>query len=72
MKRLPNIELKTALLKKGLTQRELAFETGIDEARVSRFVKGWEQPTEEIRKAISQFLGLSVSEVFPGQGSFSN
>lgn len=64
MPTLPNFSLKIALLRKGVSQRDLAFETGIDESRISRIIRGYEVPTEEMKKSISQFLGIKEGELF--------
>ena len=64
MKTLPNKKLKIALFVRGLTQRDLAFGTRIDEGRISRIIRGYEVPTEEMKKSISQFLGVEEGELF--------
>jgi transcriptional regulator with XRE-family HTH domain len=64
MKTLPNIILKVALMKKGLTQRDLAFGCRIDESRISRIIKGYEKPTPEIERAIADRLGMGTEELF--------
>ena len=60
----PNIKLKTALLERGITQRDLAFSSKIDESRISRIIKGYEKPTSEIKDAISDFLDMKQEELF--------
>ena len=64
MKLRPNERLKLLLFKKGITQRELAFGTKIDESRISRIIHGWEAPTSEVREMIADFLHEPESEVF--------
>jgi len=64
VKTLPNIYLKVALMKKGLSQRDLAFATNIDESRISRIIRGFEHPTCEIKRGISDFLGMKIEELF--------
>lgn len=64
MKTLPNIQLKMALFKKGLTQRDLAFGTEIDESRISKIIKGYERPTHEMKREISRFLDMPEEELF--------
>ena len=59
-----NVKLKALLLEKGLTQRELAFQTKIDEGRLSRIIRGYERPTREMRWEIADFLGVSEREIF--------
>lgn len=64
MKTLPNIRLKVSLMKRKLTQRDLAFGTKIDESRISRIIKGYEVPSWEIKRTISDFLKMNVDELF--------
>ena len=64
MKTLPNLDLKMALMKRGLSQRELSFATEIDESRISRIIRGYEVPTRKMKKTISKFLGMAVEELF--------
>ena len=47
----PNIDLKIHLFKKGITQRDLAFGTEIDEALISKAIK-FGVCTEEMREKI--------------------
>ncbi|NQT56101.1 MAG: helix-turn-helix transcriptional regulator [Desulfobacteraceae bacterium] len=61
---LPNIRLKVALMKKGLTQRNLAFETQIDETRISKIIRGYEVPTWDMKKEIAKFLEMEVEGLF--------
>ena len=65
MKSLPNIELKVTLMKKGVTQRELAFGSGINESRISGIIKGYYNPTSEVKSVIASFLGMDPQELFP-------
>ena len=58
-----NIKLKTVLLEKGITQRELAWGTGIDEGLVSKAVRH-DRTTAEIRERIADFLGMDQDELF--------
>jgi len=64
MKTLPNIKLKMSLMKKGLTQRDLAFEAGIDESRISKIIRGYEVPTWEIKRDIAKYLGVQEGDIF--------
>ncbi len=59
----PNIKLKTILLERGMTQRELAFGTEIDEGAISKAVK-YGMTTAEIRERIADFLNVNQSEIF--------
>jgi transcriptional regulator with XRE-family HTH domain len=60
----PNTKLKMLLFKEGITQRKLAFAIGIDEAQISKAIR-YGQSTEEMREAISRFLGIGKKELFP-------
>lgn len=59
-----NMALKVAILQSGKTQREVAEEIGISEGYLSRFVRGWEQPNEEQRKAIAKALRTKADQLF--------
>lgn len=60
----PNSKLKMVLFQRGITQRQLAFGTSYDESRISKVIKGYEKPTPEMKKAISEYLGMAVEELF--------
>jgi transcriptional regulator with XRE-family HTH domain len=60
----PNTKLKVVLMTKGLTQRDLAFGIRQDESRISRIVKGYEQPSDHVKQSIADFLGVQVGEIF--------
>ena len=60
----PNIRLKTVLLQRGITQRDLGFGTNIDESRISRIIKGYEKPSSEIKEIISEFLNIDIEKLF--------
>ncbi|MFH0844904.1 MAG: helix-turn-helix transcriptional regulator [Pseudomonadota bacterium] len=64
MRTLPNLDLKLALMKKGLSQRDLAFGTQIDETRISKIIRGYEVPTWEMKRAIAKYLGIEEGELF--------
>lgn len=62
----PNFELKMALMKRGISQRDLAFGCGIDESRISKFIRGYEVPTRETQRVICKFIGVEAEEIFSG------
>ncbi len=64
MRTLPNKRLKMALFDRGITQRELAFYAGVNEGRLSRIVRGYELPTDEIRRNVADFLGVKEAAIF--------
>ncbi len=59
-----NIKLKTFLMKRGISQMKLSFDTGVDSARISRIIRGWEKPTEEIKDIITKYLKVEEKEIF--------
>ena len=60
----PNIRIKVVLMKKGLTQRDLAFGTAMAESKISSIIKGYQVPTSQMKKAIAQFLGMRIEHIF--------
>lgn len=60
----PNIKLKTVLLERGITQRDLAFSSNIDESRISRIIRGYEKPTSDMKESISDYLKMKPEELF--------
>ncbi|NQT55486.1 MAG: hypothetical protein HQ551_04590 [Desulfobacteraceae bacterium] len=59
----PNIKLKTILFERNMTQRQLAWETGIDEGLISKAVR-YNMTTAEIRERIADFLDMNQEELF--------
>jgi len=68
MTRKPNIKLKTVLLERGMTQRELAFGTGIDEGLISKAVRHG-IATWENRKTIADYLDVDEDRIFTQGGA---
>ena len=58
------LDLKIAFLTSGKTQRQVAFEKGIPEGRLSGIVRGWSEPSEREQHAIAEALGKSADELF--------
>jgi len=58
-----NVKLKTLLLERGITQRALAWGTGIDEGLISKAVRH-NISTGEIRERVADFLDVDQSEIF--------
>lgn len=56
--------LKLAIVNDGRTQRVIAAEAGIQEATLSRIVRGL-HADEATREAIARVLGLHADVVFP-------
>ena len=61
----PNVELKLALWERKMSQRDLAYALGIDEARISRVIRGFEKPTGDMKEDIAEYLGMDEDELFP-------
>jgi len=59
-----NGKLKFILFEKGISQRELAFNTKIDEAQISKAIR-YGQSTPEMRKKVCAFLKVSPKDLFP-------
>ena len=59
-----NSQLKLKILESGRPQIGLAKDLGISEAWLSRIVKGWVEPDEELKKKIAGVLGCRVDEIF--------
>ena len=49
-----NVNLKMHLFKKGMSQRKLAFGTGIDESRISKLIR-YGIGTPEIKDSVSDY-----------------
>lgn len=59
-----NRALKIAILDHGTTQIALARAVGISEPRMSRIMRGHDEPTEDEKKAIAKILRRKVHELF--------
>ena len=62
-----NIKLRTVIFEQGMTQRDLAFATRIDEARLSKIIRGYEEPTPQMARVIADFLKMPIGDLFPTQ-----
>ena len=60
------LNLKLALLRKGVRQTRMAVDPGWDPAKLSRIMNETLNPTERERNAISRYLRMSQSELFSG------
>jgi transcriptional regulator with XRE-family HTH domain len=58
-----NRKLKAAIITTYGSQIAFAADLGVDESLISRIVRGWRKPTEELQKLICEKLGVS-SEIF--------
>ncbi len=58
------MQLKLAMLRKGIRQTRMAIELGWDPAKLSRIVNEIVEPTADEKEAIAQYLGTQQSELF--------
>lgn len=56
-------KIKEVLLKRGMTQAELAREIGITEVYMSNIIKGYKIPSVPLLKIIATRLGVTVDEI---------
>ncbi len=64
MKTLINLKLKTTLWKRNIKQIDLALNLKIDPSLISKIINGRAEPTPEIKREISKFLGMDERELF--------
>jgi len=64
MRRLPNLQVKSALWKQGIKQIDMALDIRIDPSRISKIINGKEEPSYEIKEAIADYLEMEISELF--------
>jgi len=62
-----NIKLKTILIERNITQRQLAWAIGVDEGLVSKVVR-YSMDTAEIRERIADYLELNQEKIFEERG----
>ena len=56
--------LKDILERKGISQRDLAKGTGLNEVSISRYIKKQRVPSLHDAKKISDFLGVNVYSIW--------
>lgn len=61
-----NIELKSTIYRKIGSQVRFAADLGISESLLSRIIRGWRDPSPELRQKIAETLGVEESEIFAG------
>jgi len=64
--RKPNRRVKVELINRKILQSQAALDLGISRPRFNAICNGWDIPSPEIRRRISQYLGLDESDLFPG------
>ncbi len=60
-----NIALKTAILEEELTQTVVAKRAGMYEPRLSRIIRGYDEPRDDEKKALAKVLNRKVVDIFP-------
>jgi transcriptional regulator with XRE-family HTH domain len=60
-----NITLKIAIVESGKSQIDIAKATAIHESKLSRIVRGHDEPSLEEKKAIAKALRRPVDHLFP-------
>lgn len=58
----PNLKLQ--IFKRGIHQNNLARELGINEAILSKIIRGYRQPSEAQRQKLAQYLEADESWLF--------
>jgi transcriptional regulator with XRE-family HTH domain len=61
--------VKLTLLRKGLSQRQLARNIGISDSQISRIILGHVRCRERFRAKIARELGVRKSDLFPPRRS---
>jgi transcriptional regulator with XRE-family HTH domain len=62
-----NIRLKSQILRRGLSQLQIARELGLNDSYISRIVHGWVIPTPEIKSKLANLLKCEIHEIFDDQ-----
>ncbi len=58
------LDLKIAMLARGKTQRQVAWQSGISENRLSQIVQGWVEPTAREQTAIAAAVRAPPENLF--------
>jgi len=58
------LQLKIAMLRRGVRQTRMAFEIGMDPAKLSRIVNGLAVTSAEDRRKIARYLGTKEAILF--------
>jgi transcriptional regulator with XRE-family HTH domain len=61
------LNLKTAILATGKSQRQFAADHGFSENRISELVRGWAEPTDEEARKIARATRKPVADLFDSQ-----
>jgi transcriptional regulator with XRE-family HTH domain len=58
----PNLKLE--IFKRGIRQNNLARELGMNEANLSKMIRGYREPSAPQRQMLAQYLGVDESWLF--------
>jgi transcriptional regulator with XRE-family HTH domain len=58
----PNLKLE--IFKRGIRQNNLARELGMNEANLSKIIRGYREPSGSQRQLLAQYLGVDESWLF--------
>jgi transcriptional regulator with XRE-family HTH domain len=58
----PNLKLE--IFKRGIRQNNVARELGMNEANLSKIIRGYREPTAPQRQMLAQYLGVDESWLF--------
>ncbi|MDR7039149.1 MULTISPECIES: helix-turn-helix domain-containing protein [Methylobacterium] len=66
---MPSHRVSAFLERSGWTQARLAWELGVNQPRISRFIKGLKKPNPELDEALNQFFSShpTARAVAPGR-----
>lgn len=59
------INLKCDLMKRCISQLELARRLGVSESNLSKMINGWRPMPEELKQEICRLLKVDREEIFP-------
>ena len=59
-----NLKLKLAILEKFPCQADFAKMTGVSETTLSRIIRGRQKASPELKRTISEGLGIKAGEIF--------
>ncbi|MGC2422780.1 MAG: helix-turn-helix transcriptional regulator [Nitrospirota bacterium] len=63
--------IKTALLKRELTQMQVANALGVSESLISKIINGHMEPKADVRKGLADLLGVKEESLFGPCGGCS-
>ena len=64
-----NMNLKTKILETGRPQIAIAHDLMISDSLLSKIVKGWVCPSEDIKARLALLLGCQPKDLFPAENN---